>query len=122
MTYDDAQSACMNAGGVLASATSTTQNIAIKRLLQGQTGWLGLKTQSTAYGYSWGWDSYSNWDINQPDATSSATQSAVAYGPVSGGAFDDYARNVVGISSITIGYALASIISIQVRRNPIQVS
>lgn len=114
MVYDDAQSACINAGGMLASATSAMQDNDIKRLLQGQTGWIGLNTHSTVYGHRWGWDSYSNWDINQPDTTSSAKRSAEAYGPVSGGAFDDYTKNVAGISSITIGYALGSIVSIQV--------
>jgi hypothetical protein len=35
---------------------------------------------------------------------------------VSGGEFDDYTRDVLGLASLTVGYALGSIVSIQVRR------
>jgi len=109
----DAQSECAAVGGMLASVMSATDNTVTNKMLQGQTGWLGLTTSSRPSGYTWGWAPYGAWEVNQPDSASFALRSPQAYGPVSGGAFDDYTRNISGLASLTVGYALGSIVSLQ---------
>lgn len=99
---------------MLASLTSANHNIMTKGLLHGQTGWLGLVTTPHPAGPTWRWDAYTAWDATQPDPAAFARRSPQVYGPVSGGEFDDYTRDVLGLASLTIGYALSSVVSIQV--------
>lgn len=113
ITQADAQAACTAFGGTLASLMSASHNVVTQGMLRGQTGWIGLKTTSRPAGYTWSWTTYSAWDVNQPDSDSFALRSPQAYGPISGGAFDDYNRNISGLVSITVGYGIASIISLQ---------
>jgi hypothetical protein len=88
-----------------------------KKLLHGQTGWLGLITAPHPAGLTWRWDGFTAWDGDQPDTAAFARRSPQAYGPVSGGEFDDYTRDMLGLASLTVGYALGSIVSIQVGAN-----
>jgi hypothetical protein len=65
VNYEEAQALCETSGGALAGLASAKHNLVTKKLLQGQTGWLGLVAASHPAGYTWRWDGYAAWEADQ---------------------------------------------------------
>jgi len=107
----------MSYGGSLATIHSQAHNDAVKQILGGSVGWIGLATETINSKLAWNWDWFTDWEesSNQPDMQGRATKGQ-AYGVFSGGSFDDYRPDLLGVNTITIGYTSTSIVYIQVRR------
>lgn len=78
---------------------SAEENDYIKGLLNGQSGWLGITSQSG----NWDWDQYTGWAPGEP-ATSGASKLSPLFGPGGGDTFNDNEDDLQGIQSLTIGY------------------
>lgn len=79
-TWNNAQSACVSAGGVLAAITTPDEVTFIKGHLQGTTWIGGLYEPEPMFPSTWSWASgepscWQNWATNQPDGTGTCVES-----------------------------------------------